>query len=565
MRDHPVSLILFYAPWCFYSQKLMPAWDTAAQKLQLHDPPVPLAKIDTPRHASIGEKYRIRDYPTIKLFIEGTVHDYDRREGRGWQPIVNWVNRHIDRDHILKSIEEVDHYLHDNELNVVGLFPDEYNSSVFVKSARHFDDVMFAESRGTEISKQIAEHLSKHASLVCETLDVGTSHSNTKEVELPRPGMHCTGTPSNPQRPDWGDRFSVAVEGKRLSVMRTDEHGGWLQLLQLKCCDDESNAASKKDMYQVSVPSVVMFMPHDERFAIYEGDLADIHALDTWISARRKPMVMRFTMETAEKLMGPDSTEMVPVLFLISREPNNQLEHELREAAKQLRGRVVICLSGTDSQIEKRLADLAGFEDNSPPVVTLVEAHAGNGQYRISRKYRLATEGLKASAVVQFITDFERGALKPWLKSEPEPSPDAADGPVGVLVGTTFKAATEDTTKDVLVNFYAPWCGHCRKLEPQYKALAKRLKHVQSLRVMKLDATRNEVEGMQIRGFPTILLFPAGSLPKQHVPYHGSREPDDMVRWLHEHCAVKFDDRPPPQAEAEPEESGLLDASEEDL
>mmetsp|Transcript_90421 Transcript_90421/g.251324 ORF Transcript_90421/g.251324 Transcript_90421/m.251324 type:complete len:620 (-) Transcript_90421:98-1957(-) len=565
MKDHPVTAILFYAPWCFYSQQVMPAWDTASQKLLLHDPPVHLAKIDTHRHGIIGEKYGIQAFPTIKLFIDGAVFDFDSHQGRGWQQIVKWVNHHIDRDHILKKAEDVDHYLHDNDLNVVGLFPDGYNSSVFTKSARHFDDVIFAESRGTEVSKEIAEHLSTHASLVCETVDVGISHNVTKEIELPRHGMHCTGTPRNPQRPEWTDSFSAAVEGQQLTVTRTDRQEGWLQMLQLKCCDDENAEAGKKTRYQIGVPSVVMFMPHDERFAIYEGDLADIHALDTWISARRKPMVMRFTMETAEKLMGPDSTEMVPVLFLISREPNNQLEHELREAAKQLRGRVVICLSGTDSQIEKRLADLAGFEDNSPPVVTLVEAHAGNGQYRISRKYRLATEGLKASAVVQFITDFERGALKPWLKSEPEPSPDAADGPVGVLVGTTFKAATEDTTKDVLVNFYAPWCGHCRKLEPQYKALAKRLKHVQSLRVMKLDATRNEVEGMQIRGFPTILLFPAGSLPKQHVPYHGSREPDDMVRWLHEHCAVKFDDRPPPQAEAEPEESGLLDASEEDL
>merc|ERR1712025_210614 len=63
---------------------------------------------------------------------------------------------------------------------------------------------------------------------------------------------------------------------------------------------------------------------------------------------------------------------------------------------------------------------------------------------------------------------------------------------------------------DVLVNFFAPWCGHCKKFEPNYKSLAKKLKHVPTLKIMKIDATRNEVENIQIMAFPTILLFPAG-------------------------------------------------------
>merc|ERR1711941_168137 len=81
------------------------------------------------------------------------------------------------------------------------------------------------------------------------------------------------------------------------------------------------------------------------------------------------------------------------------------------------------------------------------------------------------------------------------LKSEPEPTAEDQAGPVGVLVGSTFSATAHDNEKDVLVNFYAPWCGHCRKFEPLYKELAKKLKHVKSLKIMKLDATRNEVEG----------------------------------------------------------------------
>lgn len=34
------------------------------------------------------------------------------------------------------------------------------------------------------------------------------------------------------------------------------------------------------------------------------------------------------------------------------------------------------------------------------------------------------------------------------------------------------------------------------------------------------------------------------------VYYHGSREPDDMIAWLHDECTTKFDDRPPPVQES---------------
>merc|ERR1712032_30511 len=131
-------------------------------------------------------------------------------------------------------------------------------------------------------------------------------------------------------------------------------------------------------------------------------------------------------------------------------------------------------------------------------------------------------EGVSAKSVVSWITDYEQGKVKPWLRSEPAPSAEEMrNSYVGVLVGSTFTAAAQEETKDVLVDFYAPWCGHCRKFEPLYKELAKKVKHVKTLKIMKLDATRNEIEGMQINGFPTIILFSAGNPKRQHM-YQGS-------------------------------------------
>jgi protein disulfide-isomerase A1 len=561
MKDHPVTAILFYAPWCFYSQQVMPAWDLAGQKLKIHDPPVTLAKIDAHRFGSVGDRYGVNAFPSMKLFVDGTVFEYDSSQGRGWQQIVKWVNKHIDRDHVLKSVEDVDHYLNDNDLNVIGLFGDNRNHSVFTKSSRHFEDISFAESREMEQSQKIAEHLAKHATLICETIDVGQSTGKVKEVPLPRANMHCTDQPRNPQRPEWTDKYKATAEGEKLKVERADKDDGWQQMLQIRCCDQET-PDHKSNAHEIPVPSVVMFMPHDERFARYEGDLEDVHALDKWISARRAPMVMHLNGNTAEKIMdsGPDKA---PVLFLITNTAGDEIEKEVRDAAKQLRGRVLVAISGTNSPIEKRLTEMAGVDEESLPVVTLIEARGDAGEnYHSSKKYRLPTAGLKAKDVVQFVTDFENKKLQPWLKSEPIPS-KSEQGPVQVLVGLNFREVSQDPETDVLIDFYAPWCGHCRKFEPNYKTIAKKLKHIKTLKIMKLDATRNEVEGMSIMGFPTIVLFPAGKSPKRQIMYQGNRQPDDMVRWLHDHCNIKFDDRPPAQPVTAEPVSGLLDEAEE--
>jgi len=49
-------------------------------------------------------------------------------------------------------------------------------------------------------------------------------------------------------------------------------------------------------------------------------------------------------------------------------------------------------------------------------------------------------------------------------------------------VGKNFDAIVKDPTKDVLLEVYAPWCGHCKRLEPVYADLAKRFEKVRPSR-----------------------------------------------------------------------------------
>ncbi|MGH0186471.1 UNVERIFIED_CONTAM: hypothetical protein FKN15_021613 [Acipenser sinensis] len=94
-------------------------------------------------------------------------------------------------------------------------------------------------------------------------------------------------------------------------------------------------------------------------------------------------------------------------------------------------------------------------------------------------------------ALERFLEDYFAGKLKRYMKSEPVPENN--DGPVKVVVAETFDEIVNDDSKDVLIEFYAPWCGHCKNLEPKYNELGEKLANDPNIVIAKMDATANDV------------------------------------------------------------------------
>ncbi|KAJ8412977.1 hypothetical protein AAFF_G00105590 [Aldrovandia affinis] len=133
-------------------------------------------------------------------------------------------------------------------------------------------------------------------------------------------------------------------------------------------------------------------------------------------------------------------------------------------------------------------------------------------------------------ALERFLQDYFDGNLKRYLKSEP--IPESNDGPVKVLVAENFEKIVNDEGKDVLIEFYAPWCGHCKSLEPKFKELGEKLANDPNVVIAKMDATANDVPSpYEVRGFPTLYFSPAGNKqsPKK---YEGGREVSDFISYL---------------------------------
>lgn len=88
--------------------------------------------------------------------------------------------------------------------------------------------------------------------------------------------------------------------------------------------------------------------------------------------------------------------------------------------------------------------------------------------------------------------------------------------------------------KPALVEFFAPWCGHCKTLAPVYEQLAQEFAFAKKdkLTIAKVDADREKELGKRfgIQGFPTIKYFDGKS--EKPEEYTGGRDLESLTEFL---------------------------------
>uniref|UniRef100_A0A1B6F3M5 protein disulfide-isomerase n=1 Tax=Cuerna arida TaxID=1464854 RepID=A0A1B6F3M5_9HEMI len=202
----------------------------------------------------------------------------------------------------------------------------------------------------------------------------------------------------------------------------------------------------------------------------------------------------------------------------------HKFKSDFQSIASALKG--VVKVGAVDSKYEKLLSDnnIPNVKDNA---VLKIFCDKKSKVYKGGKTKEELVEHM-LSVVDELIR--KRANLKLKEKSKPKSKPASDDNESAVieLTDDNFDKLVLKSGEMWLVEFFAPWCGHCQQLKPQWEEAAKNLRGV--IKMGALDATVHSRKAQEyfIRGYPTIKLFNNGRVEE----YSGGRSAADITNWV---------------------------------
>jgi len=288
-----------------------------------------------------------------------------------------------------------------------------------------------------------------------------------------------------------------------------------------------TNDAALAEAEGVAAPAIVLYKQFDEGKAVF-SEKFDEDAIVSFTKTASTPLVGEVGPDTYSDYMSAG----LPLAYIFAETPEERKElgDALKPIAEKYRGKVNFATIDAKN-FGAHAGNLNLPTDKFPSFAIQETVKNQKFPFDIEKEINPETIG-------SFVGEFVAGKIEPSLKSEP--IPETQEGSVTVVVGKNYEEVVLDDSKDVLIEFYAPWCGHCKALAPEYEDLAALYANSEwkdKVVIAKVDATANDVPD-EIRGFPTIKLYPAGS-KGEPVTYNGSRTVEDLINFVKENGKYK--------------------------
>ncbi|KAK9167498.1 hypothetical protein Scep_002689 [Stephania cephalantha] len=286
----------------------------------------------------------------------------------------------------------------------------------------------------------------------------------------------------------------------------------------------------------VNGPIVRLFKPFDE----LSVDFQDFHvdALVKFVEEASVPTVTVFNKDPNNHpfvIKFFNSPNAKAMLFLnFSDEAADAFKSKLQEVAESFKGKGISFLIG-DLEASQGAFQYFGLKEEQVPLIVIQENDGG--------KY--LKPNVAPDTIASWVKDYKDGKVNPYRKSEP--IPEVNNEPVKVVVADTFQEFVNSGKNGmrtfhaynsviticniILLEFYAPWCGHCQKLAPILEEVAISFQGDENVVIAKIDATANDIPSgvFDVKGYPTLYFKSAdGNI----VQYEGDRTKEDLIQFI---------------------------------
>jgi len=290
------------------------------------------------------------------------------------------------------------------------------------------------------------------------------------------------------------------------------------------CTDEDAIAAAG-----VTPPAIVIYRSFDEPRTEYPNPVSStkVADLEEWIKALAIPVLDEVSGENYATYAS--SPKPLAYLFLDPTD-DKKADHiaTIRPIAQKHNSKMnFVWIDAIKFGDHAKALNLA--EPTWPAFV--IQDVAKQLKYPFSQTQTVTTEGVE-----DWVKLYLDGKLEPQLKSQPVP--ETQDESVITVVGKNFDEVVFDESKDVFLELYATWCGHCKRLMPIWESLGDRYAAVKDrIVIAKMEANENDLPPsvpFRVTGFPTLKFRPAGS--RDFLDYDGDRSLESLIAFVEENA-----------------------------
>jgi protein disulfide-isomerase A1 len=312
----------------------------------------------------------------------------------------------------------------------------------------------------------------------------------------------------------------------------------------------------------VDTPRVVLYKHYDEGEAVYSGAIADgkdagggstltREGLVKFIDRESFPATIEFLPQNVARIFKHASmgdaleAESYAKHFLLFSNSETVSSHDeavaaMAEAYASYKGdliNVVVDLAKLD--VTGRIVAAFDITEADIPCLRGFDV-GGNRKHPFAQPFEPTVAYMEEMAM-QFLLGKTKGKVAQGRSGEAPPPEELSDDsiPVKTVVGDSFAEVVLDPDRHVLLEVYAPWCEHCKAFEGSYEMIGQDMqeRYGDAIRVVKMDGESNEVEGLDIDSYPTLLFWPAqaglsssdGTMADGQTPWTWSYEKDEML------------------------------------